>query len=334
MIITGNIYHNGRIIPGTLDLENFRFREGISSNGLYGTLIPAPVNFHTHVGDSFIKEEPRGTIPEIVGPGGLKHRLLDNATDDEIIKYISMTNSFMEESGTVAYVDFREQGIRGINLIKRSAANYIRPVILGRPYNNDNVDDIIKNADGIALSSLNDIDFNTAMECSKKAHSAGKIFAMHFSENVHEDINKILMLKPDFLVHGIEASDSDLDMIGHLRIPIVITPRSNIFYGKRPDYSRYLARGIDLLLGTDNVFVTEPDMFSEMDFLYRYQRFFNYIEPEKVLSMAVETPRRFLYNHNIKIPERYIFFENELLNEYDIITKAHYYKPEILPNIK
>lgn len=54
-------------------------------------------------------------------------------------------------------------------------ANYIRPVILGRPYNNDNIDDIIKNADGIALSSLNDIDFNTAMECSKKHTMREKI---------------------------------------------------------------------------------------------------------------------------------------------------------------
>ena len=66
-----------------------------------------PVNAHTHIGDSFIKDEPIGDLPEIVGPGGFKHRQLENSSDGIIMEGIKNSTSFMEKSGILSYFDFR-----------------------------------------------------------------------------------------------------------------------------------------------------------------------------------------------------------------------------------
>ncbi len=328
MEFSGNIYYNGKLRKGTLKIEdNIEFFNDKIGNKNYGTLIPMPVNAHTHVGDSFINEEPKGTLPEIVGPNGLKHRFLDNANDNKIINYISKTNNFMEKNGTISYLDFRENGLKGVNIIKKAKKRFIKPIIFARPYNNDDINKIIDNSNGIGISSISDINYDIIYDISIKTHKKNKIFALHFSENINEDINKIINLKPDLLIHGIEANDNDLDIISKNNINIVITPRSNIFYGKRPDYNKFLKHNINLMLGTDNVFVTEPDIFSEMDFLYRYQRFFDYISPENILKMVINNSYNFLEKNNIKIKKRYLFFKNQLLNEYQIVTKKHYFKP-------
>ncbi len=331
MKFTGNIYYNSHILRGTLNINDDKneFKTGISNTGKYGTLLPLAVNSHTHIGDSFIKEEPAGTLPEIVGPGGLKHRMLARATDSEIISGIDKSIEFMKNTGTGAFIDFRED-MRGIINIKKSINAGIGGIALARPLEGIRIDDIIKIADGIGISSISDIDYEMVMEASIKAHKAGKIMALHFSENFRENIEKVIELKPDFLVHVIEASDDDLKLISEHKIPVAITPRSNIFYGKRPDYSRFLKYGIRLLLGTDNVFVTEPDIFSEMDFLYRYQRFNGYIEPKTILNMVIDNPQKLMLKHNISFNKSYLFFENNLLNEYEVITKKHFYNYRIV----
>ena len=56
-----------------------------------GLIVPTFVNAHTHIGDSFIKKKhiklPRN-IEELVGPpNGLKHRLLNVASDKEISEW-------------------------------------------------------------------------------------------------------------------------------------------------------------------------------------------------------------------------------------------------------
>jgi cytosine/adenosine deaminase-related metal-dependent hydrolase len=331
MKISGNIYFNGKLRHGTLDISGTPvFNTGIANDGLYGTLIPTPVNAHTHVGDSFIGDEPSGTLPDIVGPGGLKHRMLEQADADSIISGIRKANRFMWNSGTLSYMDFREGGLDGIRLIRRSKPRHIHPVVLGRPYSNDSIEAILHSSDGIALSSISDIHYEKAIKASVEARKMGKIFTLHFSENKREDIDRVLDLKPSFLVHGIEADDRDLELLGKTGIPVAITPRSNVFYGKRPDYGRFIRSGIEIMIGTDNVFITEPDMFSEMDFLYRYQRFSTYISPSDILKFAIDNPRKFLHKSGVNTGEAYIFFKNQLLNEYQIVTKKHYFKSSIL----
>ena len=335
MKVSGNIYFNGKLRHGTLDFSSTpHFENGIADYGLYGTLIPMPVNAHTHVGDSFINDEPSGTLPDIVGPGGLKHRMLEHASTSSILHGITHASKFMWESGTLSYLDFREGGLKGVELMRRAKTGCMHPVVLGRPHDSDSIEAILDSSHGIALSSISDMDYEKAMKASIETRKNGKIFALHFSENKREDINLVLNLKPSFLVHGIEADREDLDLVSERGIPVAITPRSNIFYGKRPDYGKFIRSGIDLMIGTDNVFITEPDIFNEMDFLYRYQRFSTYISPADILKFAIDNPRELLRKNGINLNEAYIFFKNQLLNEYQIVTKKHYFKSSILHNFK
>ena len=54
-----------------------------------GLIVPTFVNAHTHIGDSFIREKnidlPKNVEELVAPPNGLKHRLLKEASDEEII---------------------------------------------------------------------------------------------------------------------------------------------------------------------------------------------------------------------------------------------------------
>ncbi len=245
MKFTGNIYMDGQLRKGTVKLDKgeYEFHEGLSNDGLYGTLIPMPVNAHTHIGDSFIGEEPAGTLPEIVGPGGLKHRKLKEGSNSIKIKYMGRSNKFMEDNGTLSYFDFREECLKGIKNIKSAHRKFILPVIFGRCNNNiDSIEEILKVTNGIGISSISDIDYDNALDISSKTHRKNKLIAMHFSENKREDIDRVINLHHDILVHGIVAKDDDLETVHNFKIPVVITPRSNIFYGKRPNYKKFIKK--------------------------------------------------------------------------------------------
>ncbi|EQD79989.1 N-ethylammeline chlorohydrolase, partial [mine drainage metagenome] len=87
MIIGGTVYLDGIPKRGVIDTETMKFTErepDISED--VGTVMLAPVNSHIHIGDSFIKEEPFGTLAEIVGPSGFKLKRLEQADRKEILQ--------------------------------------------------------------------------------------------------------------------------------------------------------------------------------------------------------------------------------------------------------
>ena len=61
------------------------------------------------------------------------------------------------------------------------------------------VEAILKIADGIGASALSDWDADDLRSLAGMAKAKGKLFALHASEAVREDIATILALKPDFL---------------------------------------------------------------------------------------------------------------------------------------
>ncbi|MHA1831720.1 MAG: amidohydrolase family protein, partial [Candidatus Helarchaeota archaeon] len=138
--------------------ENFYFDNCI--------ILPGFINGHTHIGDSFAKELGfKLKINEIVQyPKGLKHYLLEKIDENIIID--GMMNSIKEMiySGTTTFVDFREGGINGINLLQNAINNILKinpnlkinRIILGRPKNGiEDIDNLFKYCDGIGLSSTN-----------------------------------------------------------------------------------------------------------------------------------------------------------------------------------
>ncbi len=331
--IGGYVYIDGEFREGTLSSTAGKpsFHEGGVSRGETGTLIPLPVNSHTHVGDSFVREEPFGDIAKVVGPNGFKLRKLSEASPEEIMEGMRRSLTFMRNSGTGSFIDFRESNLAGVLMLNRVRVKGIRKVILGRAGDEKEALEVIKYADGFSFSAVSDVNLDEVMELANLVHKKGKIVAIHFSENLREDIDLVLKLKPDLLVHGIEATDGDLALINKLKIPVAVTPRSNYFFGKRPDYSNFLNNSVDLMLGTDNAMISEPDMFSEMSFLYRVQRSINRISPETILKMSIDTPYAFFRKHGINFDQSgYIFFPGVRLSAYEIITKFHTLKKSMV----
>jgi len=103
---------------------------------------------------------------------------------------------------------------------------------------------------GIGLSSISDYSWEYLKNMANWAKKNNKLFAIHASERIREDINRILSLKPDFLIHMLEASDDDLRVLRDRNLPLVITPRSNLFFGKIPNIPKLLRYRILLALGT------------------------------------------------------------------------------------
>jgi len=241
-----------------------------------GLIVPTFVNAHTHIGDSFIREKnidlPKNIEELVAPPNGLKHRLLRETSDEDIIGGMEKSIDIMIKSGTKYFCDFRENGILGISQLKAALNLWnINSLILSRPdsleYVKDEVDILLKNSDGIAISSISDWDYLELQKVARDTKEKNKIFALHASERIRENIDDILDLKPNFLVHMIKASESDLTKVKGDKIPIIICPRTNAFYGLRPNLRLLKKIGVDLLLGTDNAMLNSPVILDEIHYV-------------------------------------------------------------------
>lgn len=265
-----------------------------------GLIVPSFVNSHTHIGDSFIREKnvklSRNIDEMVAPPDGLKHRLLKNTSEEEIIDGMKKSVDVMIKSGTKFFCDFRENGITGFNQLK-SALNgeNISSIILSRPdylvYNKNEVEVLLDNSEGIGVSSISDWDYTELVKIARHTKRKKKIFALHASEQFREDIDLVLDLKPDFLVHMIKAEESDLLLVKENNIPIVLCPRSNSFFGLKPDFKILKKTGVELLLGTDNAMLNKPNILDELKYLKKNTSVFS---DEELLTMITYSPRKVL----------------------------------------
>ena len=265
-----------------------------------GLIVPTFINAHTHIGDSFIREKnielPKNIEDLVAPPNGLKHKLLREASDEDIIQGMEKSIDFMIKSGTKYFCDFRESGILGISQLKAALQSWkINSLILSRPdslvYNKNEVDILLKNSNGIAISSISDWDYSELQKVAQDTREKNKIFALHAGERIRENIDDILDLKPNFLVHMLKASESDLIKIKENNIPIIICPRANSFYGLKPDFNLLKKVGVDLLLGTDNAMLNIPVILDEINYIRSTSKVFSIVE---LLNMTTFGARKAL----------------------------------------
>lgn len=266
---------------------------------LSGIIIPTLINAHTHIADYIVPVDLSLPLEAIVAPpDGLKHRALREASPHLLMKNMNYMALFMLRKGISRFIDFREGGIRGASLLKNSCKIGAKPFIMGRPantsYNKDEADALLKSVDGIGISSISDWDYGELKALAEFTHSRGKMFALHASENRREDIDLILDLKPDFLVHMTMASEDDLEICADQGIPVIVCPRSNLFFGIMPPIKKMIEKGLTLALGTDNAMITMPDLLLEMEFTGRVMRYQGLKNLDAVLEMAVATGRKIL----------------------------------------
>lgn len=276
--ISGQILLEEEFIEGYVGLQSGIIREigegKCPDTPLYhGIVIPSFINGHTHCADGLAPMNLNsGLIETVAPPQGLKHRYLNSASDTELR---SSMMDFMQHSmrnGTSSFIDFREGGLRGVRLLQSLPAPPSR-LVLGRPispsYDSQEVDDILDNCDGLGLSCVSDMQRTYLEELTEHVHRRGKVLALHASENRREDIDLILSLQPRFLVHMVEASDQDMRLCSKQEVPVVICPRSNLFFGKVTPVKRMQDAELDIILGTDNAMICTPDMRAEGEFLLR-----------------------------------------------------------------
>src|SRR5881409_2557594 len=299
--VSGWYYDGHRFRQGTVGWEDdvvVEVRSGRPRAPLAeGLIIPGLWNAHTHLGDAIVTQELKGTIEELVAPPhGLKHRLLAKAKDAAVIAAMRRAMATMIRTGTTGFSDFREGGVNGLKLLYAAlAAMPMQGLALGRPvglsYDSREVAAILRASDGIAVSSYIDWPRDAIEKLAADARRAKKIFAIHCSERVREEIDVVLDLKPAFLVHMIHATAADLERCADAHVPIVICPRSNAFFGMTPDIPRMLGHGVELRLGTDNAMINTPSLLREMEFAYRVARMKGGVPAREIFEMVLRGRR-------------------------------------------
>ncbi|AJF26340.1 nucleoside deaminase [Haloarcula sp. CBA1115] len=274
-ILTGRSFEavEGRVVVEDGEITAVE-ETAVDSNDI---VVPSFVNAHTHIGDSIAKEAGEGlSLEELVAPpDGLKHRLLRDASRDELVAAMARTLSFMQQSGTGAFIEFREGGVEGVRAIQEALdGSDLDSVILGRE-----TTDAMELADGFGASGANDSEFGADRRATRQA---GKLFGIHAGEVDSSDINPALDLDPDFLVHMVHAKSLHLERVADSEIPVVVCPRSNIVTDVGRPPVEELAERTTVALGTDNVMLNSPSMFREMEFTAKLHD----ISAREVLRMA------------------------------------------------
>lgn len=262
-------------------------------------VMPAFVNAHTHIGDSFAYPAPKGTVEEIVGPSGYKHRKLASAAPSDKVAGMRTSIETMMRTGTCAFIDFREEGLEGVRcLLKASEGFQVKTKVMGRPGEADDADEeivrLLSVTDGLAFSSVSDSSIEVLAKASAKCRSAGKLFSLHASESKREDIDAVLDLQPSFIVHMTSATDDDIAACVDARVPIVVCPTSNRFFGLKPDIPRMLDAGAEVALGTDNAMICSPDMIREIRSAYVSSTGDRRLSPAGAIRLATVSGRKVL----------------------------------------
>ena len=271
--ISGQIYDGGGFRRGYIGIENGTVAE--SGDGdppgkpfMRGIAVPGLVNCHTHVGDAGLKVPAGIGLEELVAPpDGLKHRYLRDIPDRDLISSVRTFTDRMYANGITRFADFREGGLKGCRLLVRSDPKP-SATVLGRPvspeYDANEADAILSEADGMGLPSISDMNAGYIDSVADHVHKRGKMLALHVSERVREDIDRVISLEPTFIVHMAKASKSDIAKCAEHNIPIVLCLSSNAFFGNVPPVRDMMDAGVRIALGTDNAMLCPPDIRPEM----------------------------------------------------------------------
>jgi cytosine/adenosine deaminase-related metal-dependent hydrolase len=252
--------------------------------------IPGLVNAHTHIGDSFAKDACIGlSVQEAVGRGGMKWKLYEKADKKEVIAGMRDSAKEMLYSGITSYADFREGSHGGLKDLKEATNDLpIRTIALGRDLGNN-----LEDCDGLGLNL-----YQTDQIPGSRNDLRDKIIAIHAGE-VPGEVEAALKVDPDIIVHCTNCTREDIRSAADKGISIIVCPRSNASLRVGfPPVRELIDAGINVALGTDNVMINSPDMWSEMEFLYRASQLFEGLTPLEVLKIASVNGGRGLGENN------------------------------------
>lgn len=271
--------------------------------------IPGFINAHTHIGDSFGKDIGVDSAFETrIHPiYGIKNKILRKSERKHLVNFMRSSAMSMMRNGIVAFADFREGGLEGIDQIKEAISGLsIKGIVLGRPeFYHDISKDFVKNpklppdvielvfqianrADGLGISGANENTDNSLNEYGKVLKNSLKkkfLIGIHAAESLEttkksitvtgkSEVQRIVSkLLPNFVVHLTHASDVDIELVARKKIGIVVCPRANGTLGVGiPRIAKMLSSGCCVGIGTDNIMINSPDMFRELDYVWKVSR--------------------------------------------------------------
>lgn len=283
-IVEGSIFDTDGPRPAYVRFEGDRITEvgqiGTDSTRgrvrrIRGIVAPPPVNSHTHLGDAVSSREPPPiSFGEMVGPpDGFKFRLLAGASAAEKHKAVRLALGRMVAEGIQAVVDFREEGVSGVRMLRRAAQGLgIRVVALGRPLARPiaraELSELLDAADGVGLASAREESNATRQTVARACRARGKRYALHASEERRERVDAYLDPRPDLLVHMTYATRGDFEAVRDAHTSVAVCPRSNALFGRHPPLATLERLGLSVLLGTDNAMLHAPSIWRELEFAY------------------------------------------------------------------
>lgn len=276
--ISINIDEEGKVIDLLYDEIDELLKLRKDSNTTL--IIPGLINSHVHIGDSFAKELGfnKSLMKVVAPPNGIKHKLL-NLSDKDIIR-LGIKNAILEmlSCGTTLFIDYRENGLEGIRILKEALEDTsIRGFILGRPTYYDEIELIYRVANGLGFSSYDQVSKETKNKLKiMKNMFPEKIISCHDAElerldNLFEELIRDGIV--DVIIHGTQYNEQNLESLKKEGISLVLCPRSNGYFGVGfPPISKIVKLRIPISVGTDNVMVNNLDLFEELRYLYRIYR--------------------------------------------------------------
>ena len=298
-------------------------------------LIPGFINSHTHIADSIGKDlSIDADVDSKIHPMiGLKQKLLKETSKKSLSKYMKNSAKSMIKKGITTFIDFREGGLDGVLLLKSALDNIpIRCIILGRIeyYNTKNeikqnmslpkeyikqLTQLLKNCDGIGISGTNE-NSNSNLQSYAKTKKIRAIHAAETKDSVNtskklttkSEIQRAMLLRPSFLIHMTFATKNDLKLVAKNTRGIVICPRANSSLAEGiPDISLMQKSGCNITIGTDNVMINSPDIFREMDYLWKVTMGMSQsrFDPKQILKMATVNAGKMLNQKIGCIKENY-----------------------------
>ncbi|MDQ3868944.1 MAG: amidohydrolase family protein [Thermoproteota archaeon] len=167
--------------------------------------------------------------------------------------------------------------------------------------------DILRIADGLGISGANEntdeslIQYRKLLQNKNNKENKKLLIAIHAAESKHTndlsisktgrtEINRIMQyLKPDIIVHMTNANEEDVSIVAKKGTGVIVCPRSNGILGVGiPKVAKMLKLGCTIGIGTDNVMLNSPDIFKELDYLWKVSRATEqeFISPKEILRMA------------------------------------------------
>jgi cytosine/adenosine deaminase-related metal-dependent hydrolase len=167
--------------------------------------------------------------------------------------------------------------------------------------------DILKIADGLGISGANEntdeslIQYSKLLQDKNNKENKKLLIAIHAAESKYTnelsksktgrtEVNRIMQyLKPDIIVHMTNVNKKDISIVAKKGTGVIVCPRANGILGVGiPKVAKMLKLGCTIGIGTDNVMLNSPDIFKELDYLWKVSRATEpeFISPKEILTMA------------------------------------------------